>query len=41
MQFYFGGQIRCNLEVYANDIMVKSQKSSSLISNLEEIFNNL
>jgi hypothetical protein len=41
MQFYFKGQIRCNLEVYASDIVVKSRKSGSLISNLEKIFNNL
>jgi hypothetical protein len=41
MQFYFRGQIGCNLKVYVDDIMVMSRKSNNLISNLEETFNNL
>jgi hypothetical protein len=41
MQFCFKGQIGRNLEVYIDDIIVKSQKSSTLITNLEETFNNL
>jgi hypothetical protein len=41
MQFCFNGQIGCNLEVYVDDIVKKSQKSGSLISDLEETFNNL
>jgi hypothetical protein len=41
MQFCFKGQIGCNLEVYVNDIIVKSQKSNILIVGLEEEFNNL
>jgi hypothetical protein len=41
MQFCFRWQIGHNLEVYVDDIMVKSQKSDSLISDLEETFNNL
>jgi hypothetical protein len=35
MQFYFRGQIGCNLEVYVDDIVVKSQRSDKLISDLE------
>jgi hypothetical protein len=38
MQFCFKGH---NLEVYVDDIVVISQKSSSVISDLEETFNNL
>jgi hypothetical protein len=34
-------QIAHNLEVYADDIVIKSRKSGSLISDLEETFNNL
>jgi hypothetical protein len=41
MQFCFKEQIGCNLEVYVDDIMLKSRKSCSPISNLEETFNNL
>jgi hypothetical protein len=41
MQFYFKGQIDHNMEVYANDIIVKFQKGSSLVADLEETFNNL
>jgi hypothetical protein len=41
MQFYFKGQIRRNQEVYVDDIVIKSQKSNNLISDLEETFNNL
>jgi hypothetical protein len=41
MQFCFKGRIGQNLEVYVNDIVVKSRKGSSLIINLEETFNNL
>jgi hypothetical protein len=41
MQFCFKGQIGHNLEVYVDDIIVKCQKSGSLISDLEETFNNL
>jgi hypothetical protein len=41
MQFCFKGEIGCNLEVYVDDIVIKSQKSGNLISNLEETFNNL
>jgi hypothetical protein len=41
MQFFLKGQIGHNLEVYVDDNVIKSRKSSSLISNLEEIFNNL
>jgi hypothetical protein len=29
------------MEVYVDDIVVKHQKGSSLITNLEEAFNNL
>jgi hypothetical protein len=41
MKFCFKDKIGCNLEVYVDDIMTKSQKSGSLISDLEETFNNL
>jgi hypothetical protein len=41
MQFCFKGQIGCNLQVYIDDIVIKSQRSSSLIADLEETFNNL
>jgi hypothetical protein len=41
IQFYFKGQIGHNLEVYVDNIVVKSQRSSNLISDLEETFNNL
>jgi hypothetical protein len=41
MQSCFKGQIGHNLEVYFNDIFVKSRKSSNLIADLEKIFNNL
>jgi hypothetical protein len=41
VRFYFKGQIGHNLAVYIDDIIVKSQKSSSLSVDLEETFNNL
>jgi hypothetical protein len=41
MQFCFKGQIRRNQEVYVDDIVIKSEKSNNLISDLEETFNNL
>jgi hypothetical protein len=41
MQFFFKGKIGRNLEVYVDNITAKSQKSDNLISDLEEIFNNL
>jgi hypothetical protein len=41
MQFCFKGKIGHNLEVYVDDIVMKSRQSSSLITDLEETFNNL
>jgi hypothetical protein len=41
MQFCFEGQIGCNLEVYVDDIVLKTRQSSSLITNMEETFANL
>jgi hypothetical protein len=41
MQFCFKEQIGCNLKVYVDDIVIKSRKSGSLISDLEETFKNL
>jgi hypothetical protein len=41
MHFCFKGQIGCNLEVYVDDIIMNSQKSGSLIFDLEETFSNL
>jgi hypothetical protein len=35
------GQIKCNLEVFVDDIVLKTQQSSSLIVDLEETFTNL
>jgi hypothetical protein len=41
MQFCFKGQIGGNMEVYVDDIIIKYRRSSSLITDLEETFNNL
>jgi hypothetical protein len=41
MQLCFNRQIGHNLEVYVDDIIVKSQQSSILIADLEETFENL
>jgi hypothetical protein len=41
MQFCFKEQIERILEVYVDDIVIKSRKSGHLISYLEETFNNL
>jgi hypothetical protein len=41
MQFYFKGQIGRNLEVYLDDIIMKSWQSNTLITDLEETFNNV
>jgi hypothetical protein len=41
MQFCFKGQIGHNLEVYINDIVIKSRGSDIIIADLEERFNNL
>jgi hypothetical protein len=41
MQFYFEGQIGRNLEVYVDDIVMKSWQSNTLITDLEETFNNV
>jgi hypothetical protein len=41
MQFYFKEQIRCNLGVYVNDIIVKTKQGDSLILDLEETITNL
>jgi hypothetical protein len=38
MQFCLKGQIGRNLEVYLNNIVVKSRQSSSIIADLEETF---
>jgi hypothetical protein len=38
MQFCLKGKIGRNLEVYVDDNIIKSQKSSNLISDLEKIF---
>jgi hypothetical protein len=37
----FKGQIGCNLEVYDNDIVMKTRRCNSLTLDLEETFNNL
>jgi hypothetical protein len=41
MQSCFKGQIGRNLEVYVNDIIVKTRQSSCLIADPEETFANL
>jgi hypothetical protein len=41
MQSCFKGQIGRNLEVYVDDIIVRTQQSGSLIVDLEETFTNL
>jgi hypothetical protein len=41
MQSYFEGQIGSNLEVYVDDIFVKTRLGSSLILEQEETFTNL
>jgi hypothetical protein len=41
MQSYFNGQIKLNLEVYIDDILVKTRRSDSFIIDLEETFANL
>jgi hypothetical protein len=41
VQFRFKGQIGHNLEVYVDDIVIKSRRSDSLIVDLEETFNIL
>jgi hypothetical protein len=41
MQFCFEGQTGYNLEVYVDDIVIKSRKCNNLITSLEETFNNL
>jgi hypothetical protein len=41
MQSCFKGQIGCNLEVYIDDIIVKTRRGDSLINDLEETFTNL
>jgi hypothetical protein len=41
MQFRIKGQIGRKLEVYVDNIIVKSGQSSSLITDLEETFNSL
>jgi hypothetical protein len=40
MQFCFKGPIGHNLEVYGDNIIIKSRRSGSLITDLEETFNN-
>ena len=37
----FNTQIRINMEVYIDDIMVKSCQGSSLLADLQQTFNNL
>jgi hypothetical protein len=41
MQSCLEGQIRCNLEVYVDDIVIKNRHNSSLIADPEETFTNL
>ena len=37
----FSKQIRRNMEVYVNDMLIKSKEESAHLDNLEETFNTL
>jgi hypothetical protein len=41
MLHFFADQVGCNLEVYVDDVVVKTKKSDDLITDLEEMFANL
>jgi hypothetical protein len=41
MQNYLGSQIDCNIQVYIVDVVITIRKEDSLISDLEETFDNL
>jgi hypothetical protein len=41
MQNYLGSQIRRNIQVYIDDIVITTRKEESLISDLQETFDNL
>jgi hypothetical protein len=41
MQFFYKAQIGHNLEIYVDDIVIKSRRSGNLIADLEETFKNL
>jgi hypothetical protein len=41
MQNCLGNQIGCNIQVYINDVVITTRKDESLISDLQETFDNL
>jgi hypothetical protein len=41
MQNCLGSQIGCNIQVYINDMVITTRKEESLISGLQETFDNL
>jgi hypothetical protein len=41
MQACLGEQIGCNIEVYIDDVLVKTRNAATLIDDLRESFNNL
>jgi hypothetical protein len=41
MQNCLGSQIRCNIQVYIDDVVITTRKEESLISDLTETFDNL
>jgi hypothetical protein len=41
IQWYLHSQLGDNIEVYVNDVVVKTQKDEGLISNLVQTFDNL
>jgi hypothetical protein len=41
MQNCLGSQIGCNIQVYIDDVVITTRKEESLISYLQETFNNL
>jgi hypothetical protein len=41
MQNCLGSQIGCNIQVYIDDVVITTRKEESLISDLEETFDNL
>jgi hypothetical protein len=41
IQNCLGSQIRCNIQVYIDDVVITTRKEKSLISDLQETFDNL
>jgi hypothetical protein len=41
MQNFLGSQIGCNIQFYIDDVVITTRKEESLISDLQETFDNL